>query len=85
MFCAVVGETGKTAVLPGFCELERGGGSGGAPGHCRQVNVQANAFKLRLFEFLAADDSSPTYLQPHYGNGVFSNAYYLLALDITKR
>ena len=27
---------------------------------------------------------APTYLQPHYGNGVFGN-FYLLALDNTKR
>ena len=29
-------------------------------------------------------DIAPTYLQPHYGNGVFGNVY-LLALDNTKR
>jgi len=27
---------------------------------------------------------APTYLEPHYGNGVFSKVY-LLALNITKR
>ena len=29
-------------------------------------------------------DKAPTYLQPHYGNGVFGNVY-LLALGHTKR
>ena len=28
---AVGGKTCKTAVLPAFCKIERGGGSGGAP------------------------------------------------------
>ena len=28
---AVGGKTGKTAVLPRFCKIGRGGGSGGAP------------------------------------------------------
>ena len=28
---SVGGKTGKTAVLPGFCKIEHGGGSGGAP------------------------------------------------------
>ena len=28
---AIGGKTGKTAVLPGFCKIERGGGSGGVP------------------------------------------------------
>ena len=28
---AIGGKTGKTAVLPGFCQIERGGGSGGMP------------------------------------------------------
>ena len=28
---AIGGKTGKTLVLPGFCKIERGGGSDGAP------------------------------------------------------
>ena len=32
----------------------------------------------------AFDVKAPTYLQPHYGNGVFANVYFL-ALNNTKR
>ena len=31
LVCTIGGKTGKTVVLPGFCKIERGGGSGGAP------------------------------------------------------
>ena len=32
---AIGGKTGKTVVLPGFCKIEHGGGSGGAPPYYR--------------------------------------------------
>ena len=56
--------------------------------HNEQMNIMIayrNDLKLYLErKYFSIRDGAATYLQPHYGNGVFGNVY-LLALDNTKR
>ena len=57
----------------------------------KKSELELGAFYLHLlvypfvnYLFTQMTALAPTYLQPHYGNGVFGNVY-LLDLDNTKR
>ena len=54
---------------------------------CRMLRTRLLSINMTSVDELSKAeplDSAPTYLQPHYGNGVCGNVY-LLALDNTKR